>query len=162
MTYIPILKNPSFDRSVGSLTNPSSLSANQKIPVSTSNFSHSGITNSAGTLTISANKSVILIANTYIEIKYPGGDAVAVCQWYDVTNSTWLGIPHRCAASVVNSANTYAYTNEFARAVVVTSSQIDVEFRIKSITEGTSGDLLRFIQQNESNYGEPWFSIVSF
>lgn len=162
MTYIPILKNPSFDRSVGSLTNPSSLTANQKIPVSTSNFSHSGITNSAGTLTISSNKNVILTANTYIEILYPGGDAVAICQWYDVTNSTWLGIPHRCAASVLQTANTYSYTNEFARAVIVTSSQIDVEYRIKSITEATSGDLKRFVQSQETTYGEPWFSIVSF
>jgi hypothetical protein len=162
MTYIPIFETPSFDRSIGSMTNPSSMSANQKIPISISGFNHSGITNSSGTLTINANKSVILVASTYMEIQYPGGDAVAVCQWYDVTNSSWIGIPHRKAMSVSSAVNTYAYSNEFSRAILITSSQIEVEYRIKSILEGTSGDLNGFVQSQESNYGEPWFSIISF
>jgi hypothetical protein len=159
MTYAPFLANPDVNKTQSTLGVPADLNVNTRIPCTSA--THTGITNSNGQLVISSGLSVLLTASAFIDKRttYTGG--YMVFQWYDVTNSVWLGKDCQLSTATWND-NTHRYKSEsFARCVLITTSQTTVELRIKSILNCTA--------INEEYNGSivfgrptPWYSILSF
>lgn len=162
MTYAPFLANPNANKTQSTLDVPANLNVNTLIPCTA--VTHTGITNSGGQLVISSGLSVLLTASCTIDrgTTYTGG--YLVFQWYDVTNSAWLG--KDCQISTAKwDSNTHRYKSEsFARCVLITSSQITVELRIKSILNCSSVNELYDGATNFAELGiaSPWYSILSF
>jgi hypothetical protein len=159
MTYAPFLANPDVNKSQSTLGVPADLNVNTRIPCTS--ITHSGITNSNGQLVISSGLSVLLTASAFIDkrLTYTGG--YMVFQWYDVTNSVWLGKDCQLSTSTWND-NTHRYKSEsFARCVLITTAQTTVELRIKSILNCTA---INEEYDGSTIFGRPspWYSILSF
>lgn len=159
MTYAPFLANPDANKSQSTLGVPADLNVNTRIPCTA--VTHTGITNSNGQLIISSGLSVLLTASAFIDKRptYTGG--YMVFQWYDVTNSAWLG--KDCQISTAKwDDNTHRYKSEsFARCVLITTTQTTVELRIKSILNCTA---INEEYDGSTIFGRPspWYSILSF
>jgi hypothetical protein len=161
MTYIPFLANPDADKTQSTLGVPANLNVNTQIPCTA--VTHTGITNSNGQLVISSGLSVLLTASAFIDRRttYTGG--YMVFQWYDVTNSAWIGKDCQISTATWDS-NTHRYKSEsFARCVLITTSQITVELRIKSILNCTTiNEAYDGSSIPSSSWPSPWYSILSF
>ena len=135
MTYFKLNADlPDADKSIGDLTAPSSIAANQRMPCGS--ITHTGLTvNASGQLVLSANTTFIIFGSPLIEANSSPYNGTIVFQWYDVTNSSWIGRP---LYNWVNTSN--STTNDrssIARAVIYPTASTTIEFRIKSI--GTTG-----------------------
>jgi len=158
MTYIPFFENPNADKSQGVLGVPANLNVNTRIPCTS--VTHSGISNSSGQLVINSGLSVLLTASAFLVRDTTGG--YLVYQWYDVTNSSWLGRACQISTALyTDDANRYS-SQSFARCVLVTTAQTTVELRIKSILNTSAINELSDSSTDFSGRASPWYSILSF
>jgi hypothetical protein len=152
MTYIQPLEISSA-QSQGTLGAPASIAANERMPCGP--ITHSGITvNAQGQLVLSANQTHIIMGAAYIESN--SGTGTIEVQWYDVTNSAWLGRSQESWVSTIS--NSYPRTS-VARCVVVPSVSTTIEFRVVSV-----GPISRInVNSLASGYGgRAWYGAISF
>lgn len=167
MTYSPFLANPEADKTQSTLGVPANLNVNTRIPCTS--VTHTGITNANGQLVISSGLSVLLTASCFTTRQVTstnyGVPGYLVFQWYDVTNSTWLGKDCQISTALYNNSNRYL-SQSFARCVLITTAQTTVELRIKAITSGSTH--VNEFYDGATNFhdyewtGSPWYSILSF
>lgn len=161
MTYIPFIKNPDADKTQTTLGVPANLNVNTRIPCTS--ITHTGITNSSGQLVINSGLSVLLTGACLIDRRttYTGG--YLVFQWYDVTNSAWIGRSCQLSTASWNN-NTHRYRSEsFARCVVIATAQITIELRIKSILNVSAiNEQYDGSSIPASSWPSPWYSMLSF
>jgi hypothetical protein len=132
MTFIKIAPDlPTATKSIGSLSAPASIAVNQRMPCSS--ITHSGLTvNGSGQLVLSANTTFILFGSPLIEDNTSPYNATFECQWYDVTNSVYIGRPLKQWVGITSST---AYDRgSIARAVIYPTVSTTVEFRIKAVS----------------------------
>ena len=155
MTYYPGLKTTSLDRSQGTLSSPSSISANQRIPCSS--ITHNNLTiNSDGQLVLNSGHTFVLSASPYQEQSGTSASIVTY-SWYDVTNSTEIG---RDLQLVTKSGTiTSGLRGCLARCVIETTTQTTVEFRITAVN-GTPDRINSIVLYDY--LGSPWYSVLSF
>lgn len=158
MTYLPFISNPSSNKSQGSLGVPANLNVNTRIPCTS--VTHTGITNSSGQLVISSGLSVLLTASAFLVRGTTGG--YLVYQWYDVTNSAWLGRACQISTAKYTDNNHRYRSQSFARCVLVTTAQTTVELRIKSILNTSRINELNDGSTDFTGRANPWYSILSF
>lgn len=154
MTYIQPLEMSSTQQSQGTLGAPASFSANQRMPCGA--ITHTGITvNASGQLVLSANQTHVIMGTVYIETA--GSAAGIVVQWYDVTNSAWIG---RSMATFVSTTTTNSPRTSVARCVVTPSVSTTIEFRIVSIGAGLSNINVNSLASGYA--GQAWYGAISF
>jgi hypothetical protein len=153
MTYLATISKPSIDVSQSTVTSPSSIAANEKMPFTS--ITHNNLTVSSGQLVLDANYTFIITASAYIESTSTSIGQITV-QLYDVTNSAWLG----CELEMYISGQPQTIQEGcFARAVVCPTVQTTIEFRIKSV----SGNVPSVNNPSIFDYlGTPWYSVASF
>jgi len=121
---------PNANKSIGNLTAPASISADQRLPCSS--ISHTGLTvNASGQLELSANTTFLLFGSPLVEDNASPYSGSFSCQWYDVTNSNWIGRPLITWAGI--SASTSFMKSSIARAVIYPTASTTVELRIKTV-----------------------------
>jgi len=154
---------PNATKSIGNLTAPSSIAANQRMPCAS--ITHSGLTvNGSGQLVLSANTTFILFGSPLIEDDSPY-NADFSCQWYDITNSSWIGRPLISWAGV-NVVSTSYMKSAIARAVIYPTASTTVELRIKAV--GASLDHVNPVSpgnhwSTHTPYiGTQFYSVLSF
>lgn len=160
MSYIKnfIINQP--DRVQHTLSTPADLNVGTRIPCNSVTIQ--GISNSNGQLVIDSGKSVLLTAGAYIH-KGSNESGYLIYQWYDVTNSTWLG--RSCIASGAKWDNNTRYKiQQFARCVLITSSQTTVELRIKEISNISNINEYSDGTNDFASYhtASPWYSVLCF
>ena len=173
MTFFLMQKPEVSQQSQGVLEAASSATANERMPCSS--ITHTGlIVNGNGQLVLSSGYTHILTASPYMEAPFASygtssGSHILIAQWYDVTNSQWLGVQSRIACNYSN--NTYDKRGSAARCLVTPSVETTVEARIVSVTStGTlAADLIvnqftytASINRPANMYGSPWYSVISF
>ena len=173
MTFFLINTPESSQQSQGVLEAAASATANVRMPCSS--ITHTGLTvNGSGQLVLSSGYTHILTAAPYMEGPFASygtstGSHFLVTQWYDVTNSQWLGVQSRLACNYSN--NTYDKRGSVARCLVTPSVSTTVEARIVSVV--STGTLAANLIVNEftytasigrpaNMYGSPWYSVISF
>ena len=154
---------PNATKSIGNLTAPSSIAANERMPCAS--ITHSGLTvNGSGQLVLSANTTFILFGSPLIEDNTPY-NADFECQWYDVTNSAWIGRTLNSWAGI-NVVSTAYMKSAIARAVIYPTVSTTVELRIKTV-----GNLLDIVNPvSPGNHwsthapyiGTQYYSVLSF
>lgn len=153
MTFIISQIAESSNQSQSTLLAPTSVAAGQRMPCSS--ITHTGLTvNANGQLVLSAGYTFLLMASHYIE--RVSGTGFIESQWYDVTNSVYVG------RSLKNWVSTLSYAGEkrtaVARCLIAPTVQTTLEMRIISVTSGTvvnTNSLFDYV-------GTPWFSVISF
>lgn len=153
MTYFNQVVPSGVSVSQETLNAPSSIAVNEIMPCA--NISHTGLTvNGTGQLVLAADYAFVLTGSFYIE--EAAGVSSMTASWYDVTNSTAIGVD--LAVYLSTSTGSGPRGNCF-RALVVTSATTTIEARITAIT-GTLSD----VNTNTiADYaGTPWFSVLSF
>jgi hypothetical protein len=85
-------------------------------------------------VTLSENKTYKLLA--WVRLNGISTGASMNMQWYDVTNSIWLGYESTCSA---NDNGSDDGSQECAGAIVSPSSNIEVELRVKSSQQANNG-----------------------
>ena len=158
MTYIPFVSSPSSNKSQGSLGVPANLNVNTQIPCTS--VTHTDITNSSGQLVINSGLSVLLTASAFLVRDTTGG--YLVYQWYDVTNSSWLGRACQISTALYTDNNHRYSSQSFARCVLITTAQTTVELRIKSILNTSAINELSDGSTDFTGRANPWYSILSF
>lgn len=152
MTFIINQVAESSNQSQSTLLAPASAAAGQRMPCSS--ITHTGLTvNANGQLVLSAGYTFLLMASHYIERVSGYGNIES--QWYDVTNSTYVG---RSLKNWLNTSNTGGKRTSIARCLIVPSVQTTLEMRIISVTSGTvvnTNSLFDYV-------GTPWYSVISF
>ena len=138
MTFILQPPNkPDSTQTVGVLSPPSTISVGSACPCAS--ITHSGLTvNGSGQLVLSANKNWILWASPLIESNNSANDAGTMTfQWYDVTNSTYVGTKAKVSGGLNMSEGRSGNIVSDEKAVHVTDQNNIYELRIISYS-GTS------------------------
>jgi len=152
MTFIMSQIAESSNHSQSALLSPTSVAADERLPCAS--ITHSGLTvNANGQLVLNTGHTFLLMASHYIE--RASGYGQIESQWYDVTNSTFVG---RSVKSWLNTTNTGGKRTAVARCLIVPTVQTTLEMRIVSVTAGT-------VVNNNSLFdyvGTPWYSVISF
>ena len=173
MTFFLINSPANSQQSQGVLEGASTVSANERMPCST--ITHTGLTvNASGQLVLSAGYTHILTASAYQEVPFASygtssGSHFLTSQWYDVTNSQFIGVQSKIACNYSN--NQYDKRGSVARCLVTPSVSTTVELRI--VSESSTGSLAADKIVNEftysasinrppNMYGSPWYSVISF
>ena len=131
---------------------PSSISVNQKMPVSS--ITHTGLSVSSGQLVLSSGYAFVLTGVFYLEEL--AGSSSLVGGWYDVTNSNNIGTQLSVYLSTSSGSGP---RGSCFRALVVPTTTTTIEARIHSIT----GTLSEVNTNSLADYaGTPWFSVLSF
>ena len=154
MTFIKLDIPESAHQSQSTLTAPSSATANEILPCSS--ITHTGLTvNGSGQLVLSSGYTFILMAGHYLERS--SGFGTLESQWYDVTNSQFLG--RSCKSWVNTTNNSSQRRTPVARCLITPSVSTTLEMRIVSTTSGNS------INPSVPTFdyiGTPWYSVISF
>lgn len=131
MTYIKTPPNlPTASKSIGTLTPPASLAAGQRMPCGS--ITHADLTvNGSGQLVLDANKTFIIWGSPLIEDNSSPYTGTCTCQFYDVTNSVYIGRTWGGSAGI--TAGVTHQRSSFSRCVIYTSVQTTIEFRITAI-----------------------------
>ena len=158
MTYIPFFENPNADKSQGELGIPANLNVNTRIPCTS--VTHSGISNSSGQLIVNSGLSVLLTASAFLVRDTAGG--YLVYQWYDVTNSSYIGRSCQISTAIWTDNNHRYSSQSFARCVLITTAQTTVELRIKSILNTSAINELSDSSTDFTGRASPWYSMLSF
>lgn len=173
MTFFLMQKPKVSQQSQGVLEAAASATANERMPCSS--ITHTGLTvNGSGQLVLSSGYTHILTASPYMEGPFASygtssGSHILIAQWYDVTNSQWLGVQSRIACNYSNNSNDKR--GSAARCLVTPSVATTVEARIVSVTSTGSlaADLVvnnftytTSISRPAKMYGSPWYSVISF
>lgn len=157
MTYYPFDQQAllPLERSVGVMTAPASIAANQRLPLGS--ITHTGVTVSGGQITLAAGRTYILFSNFTVEADNATGLISTIrCQWYNVTTSAYIG---RYAETWCRSSNYDGRRDTIVRALIAPTSTTTVEVRIVS----TSGPVSRVNVSSIATYmGTPWYAVASF
>lgn len=133
---------------------PSSIVINQRMPCST--ITHTGVNvNAFGQLELSAGYTHIIMGTAYAETN--SSTCTCSVQWYDVTNSLWLGRGQKM--SLATQAQTQPRTS-VARFVMSPSTTTTVEFRISNVTAGV--DYLNSNTLFSGYVGKAWYGVITF
>ncbi len=166
MTYILLPPSrPESTQTIGTLLSPSSIAVDSVCPCGS--MTHSGLTvNGSGQLVLSSSKDWILWASPLVEANNNPYNGAMTFQWYDVTNSSYIGRPIDLWTSIGGGAN---LRGSFARVVITPSVDTTIELRIKSITNSGIDTVNPATPKNHwaSNapnpyVGEQWYSVLSF
>ena len=121
---------PTANKSIGDLTSPSSLSAGERMPCGS--ITHTGVTvNASGQLVLATNKTFIIWGSPLIEDNSTPHTGTMTAQWYDVTNSQYIGRDWR--GYVGTDSQVSHARSSFARCVIAPSVTTTIEFRITAI-----------------------------
>ena len=131
MSYHPHVYSPNVEKSVFKFTDStvnSSITANDRITIDSSGFSHTNISvNGSGQLVITSGEHVLCAA--IVATKNPTNTNVeTICefQFYDITNSQFIGVAGR---RVVNRAQNAVTTCRAPLCIAYVDSAITVELR---------------------------------
>lgn len=94
-------------------------------------ITHTGVTVSSGQLILAANYTYIIWGSPLIEDNSTPYTGTMTAQWYDVTNSQYIGRDWRGYVGV-DSQVSHARSS-FARCVIAPSVSTTIEFRITAI-----------------------------
>tara|TARA_Y200000002_G_C22555841_1_gene610271 strand:- start:325 stop:825 length:501 start_codon:yes stop_codon:yes gene_type:complete len=166
MTFILLPPDkPTSTQTVGNLLSPSSIAVDSVCPCDS--ITHTGLTvNGSGQLVLSSTKDWVLWASPLAEANSNPYTGAMSFQWYDVTNSAYIGRPIDLWTSVGGGASA---RGSVARAVITPSSDTTVELRITSIVTGGIDTVNPTTPKNHwaSNapgayVGEQWYAVLSF
>lgn len=167
MTFILQPPNkPDSTQTVGVLSSPSTISVGSTCPCST--ITHSGLTvNGSGQLVLSANKNWILWASPLIESNNTANDTGTMTfQWYDVTNSSYIGRP---IDLWISTGGGQSARGSVARVVLTPNVNTTVELRISAIGNSgidavnSSSPTNHWASNTPGAYiGVPWYAVLSF
>lgn len=167
MTFILLPPDkPTSTQTVGNLLSPSSIAVDAVCPCDS--ITHAGLTVSgSGQLVLSSSKDWILWASPLVEANNNPYYGAMTFQWYDVTNSAYIGRPVDLWTST--SFSQYNLRGSVARAVLSPSVNTTVELRITSIVTGGIDTVNPTTPKNHwaSNapgtyVGEQWYAVLSF
>lgn len=156
MSYIPESDNTPFIHHFGYYTQPASNAVGQRIPLSSSGFSMSGLSiNGNGQLVIDADICVMIQLALLME-RNDSNTYSATVRWYDVTNGVYIGTA--CRNLLISTASSVA-RSPIARAVFRAATTTTLECRLIA----TSGGAVSFTGTYPSTYhGRGWFSVTRY
>lgn len=166
MTFILQPPNkPESTQTVGVLSPPSSIAISSVCPCAA--ITHAGLTvNGSGQLILSASKDWILWGSPLVEANNSPYTGAMTFQWYDVTNSTYIGRPIDLWTSTGGGAN---LRGSVARAVVAPTVDTTVELRITAISSNGIDTVNSATPKNHwasdapgAYVGVPWYAVLSF
>ena len=161
MTFLKNIIIDQPERIQHTLGVPANMNVGTRIPCNSTTIQ--GISNSSGQLVIDSGKSVLLTAGAFIDKRTSYNSGYLKYQWYDVTNSQWIG--RSCIISTAKwNVNVRYKVQQFARCVLITSSQKTVELRIKEINNVSS---INEFYNGTNNFNtimtaSPWYSVLCF
>lgn len=166
MTFILLPPDkPTSTQTVGNLLSPSSIAVDSVCPCDS--ITHTGLTvNGSGQLVLSSTKDWVLWGSPLVEANNSPYEGAMTFQWYDVTNSAYIGRPVDLWTTTSGGAT---FRGSVARAVITPSADTTVELRITSIVTGGIDTVNPATPKNHwaSNaagayIGEQWYAVLSF
>ena len=166
MTFILQPPNkPDSTQTVGVLSPPTSISVGSVCPCAS--ITHSGLTvNGSGQLVLSSSKDWILWASPLVEANNSPFVGAMTFQWYDVTNSSYIGRPIDLWTSTGGGQNA---RGSVARVVLSPSVNTTVELRITAISSNGIDTVNSATPKNHwasdapgAYIGVPWYAVLSF
>lgn len=166
MTFILLPPSkPESTQTVGVLSPPSSISVGSVCPCAS--ITHSGLTVSgSGQLVLSASKDWIIWGSPLVEANNSPYIGAMTFQWYDVTNSAYIGRPIDLWTSTGGNANA---RGSVARVVLTPSVDTTIELHITAISSSGIDTVNSATPKNHwaSNapgayIGVPWYAVLSF
>ena len=167
MTFILLPPNkPESTQTVGVLSPPSSISVDSVCPCAS--ITHTGLTVSgSGQLVLSSSKDWILWASPLVEANNSPYYGAMTFQWYDVTNSVYIGRPVDLWTST--SASQHNLRGSAARVVLSPNVNTTVELRISAISSNGIDTVNSATPKNHwagnaagAYIGVPWYAVLSF
>ena len=158
--YHPQIYYPNSAKSILSVDESSinsTMIANKKISLDSTSFSHPGITMSSGQFVISAGEHLIMGAPTATLV--PIGSTTQtefVYQWYDVTNSQFIGAQGR---HVIIYTHNVINKMRAPVASCYVNTAITLELRCVSLTG--SGCNAWGSYPNQGHIGQSWVSVYT-
>lgn len=155
MTFIPEAASKPFSHHFGYYLQPAAVSPGNRIPLSSTGFSMSGLNiNASGQLEIDAGVTVLVQLGLLVE-RNDGNTYSISAKWYDTTAATYVGV---AANQVVSSTNGLHLRMPMARVVIHAAVATVIEPRVFT----GSGSVSLTGAYPNTYHGRGWFSVTRY